>query len=63
MWGGDTATVEELYGAVLVIRQLLSEVLAEKVEEGWNMDDAIEIGRRILRENALECYQLSNARY
>jgi hypothetical protein len=59
MWGGDTGRVEELYGAVLVIRQLISEVLAEKVEDGWNMNDALEIGKRILRENALEFYRLS----
>jgi len=59
MWGGDTARVEELYGAVLAIRQLLSEVLAEKVETGWGMNDAIELGRRILRENALEFYRLT----
>jgi len=59
MWGSDTGRVEELHGAVLVIRQLLSEVLAEKVEAGWNINDALEIGRRILRENALEFYRLT----
>lgn len=59
MWGGDTARVEEIYGAVMAIRQLVSEVLAEKVEQGWNINDAIEIGRRILRENALKFYRLA----
>jgi hypothetical protein len=57
-WGGDTGRVEELYGASLIIRQLISEVLAEKVEQGWHIKDAIEVGRRILRENALKLYNL-----
>lgn len=57
-WGGDTGRIEEMYGVIQRIRRLLSEVLAEKVEHGWNLSDAIEIGKRILRENALELFKL-----
>lgn len=58
-WGADCAVVEETYGTLLTARKVLSEVLAEKVQEGFtDIDSAVEIGKGILRNNALDLYQL-----
>lgn len=59
MWGGDTGRVEELYGAALTGRRMISEVLADKVGDGiMDEETAIELGEKILRKNALEFYDL-----
>ncbi len=57
LWGGDAALVEGLYGAAIYMRECLAEVLAEKVEDGQLREqDALRIGRQILRENALSLF-------
>lgn len=59
MWGGDTGRVEDLYGAVLTGRRMISEVLTERVEDGvMDEETAVELGEKILRKNALGFYDL-----
>ena len=57
MWGADTVQAEGIYAATEFTRQCLSEALAEKVERGeLREDDAVAIGRGILRDNALKLF-------
>jgi predicted TIM-barrel fold metal-dependent hydrolase len=57
MWGADTVQAEGIYAATVWTRQCLSEALAEKVERGeLREEQAIAIGRQILRENALKLF-------
>ncbi len=57
MWGADTVQAEGIYAATEFTRQCLAEALAEKVERGeLREEDAAEIGRRILRDNALKLF-------
>ena len=57
LWGADALLVEGVYGATLYTRECLAEVLAEKVEQRQLREqDALRIGRQILRENALELF-------
>ncbi len=59
MWGGDADTVEELYGAVLALRDVLESVLTEKVESGYlNMESASYLVRGILADNATRLFRL-----
>ena len=53
MWGCDSLTPEGLYGAAEITRDVLAQVLAERVQMGnIGRDDARDIGRQILRDNA-----------
>lgn len=57
MWGGDCNHTEGIYGATEFTRRCLAEVLAEKVErKELTEDDAMRIGRQIMRDNALELF-------
>jgi predicted TIM-barrel fold metal-dependent hydrolase len=57
MWGSDTGTAEGIYGATEFTRRCVSEALTEKVIRGELLEeDAIRIGRQIMRENALELF-------
>ena len=57
MWGADALHPEGTYAATEVTRRCLAEALAEKVERGeLREDDALRIGRQVMRENALELY-------
>jgi predicted TIM-barrel fold metal-dependent hydrolase len=57
MWGGDTGTAEGIYAATEFTRQCLAEALAEKVERNeLSETNAVQIGRQILRENALKLF-------
>jgi predicted TIM-barrel fold metal-dependent hydrolase len=57
LWGADCNHAEGIYGAAEVTRQVLAEVLAERVDRGdLRMEDAHQIGRLILRENALKLF-------
>jgi predicted TIM-barrel fold metal-dependent hydrolase len=62
MWGADANHAEGIYGATEMTRRCLAEVLAERVERGELLeDDALRIGRQILRDNALALFpQLKN---
>jgi hypothetical protein len=57
MWGADTVQAEGIYAATVWTRQCLAEALAEKVERGeLREEQALAIGRQILRENALKLF-------
>jgi predicted TIM-barrel fold metal-dependent hydrolase len=59
LWGGDGHFVEEIYGAVCMVRQGLSEVLADKVEDGeMDFEHAVAIARGILHDNAVRFFRL-----
>lgn len=57
MWGADANHAEGIYGATEFTRRCISEVLAEKVRRGdLVMDHAKQIGRKIMRDNALSLF-------
>lgn len=57
MWGGDCNHAEGIYGATELTRRCLAEVLAERIDRGeLREEDALRIGRGILRENALTLF-------
>jgi predicted TIM-barrel fold metal-dependent hydrolase len=57
MWGSDSKSAEEIYGAAKLMRTCWAEVLAERVERGdLSEPEAQKIGRQVLRENALELF-------
>jgi uncharacterized protein len=62
MWGCDTWTAEESYGALLSLRFVLSSVLAEKVNDGYlTTQDADQILDNILYKNAADFFRLKIA--
>mgnify|MGYP000916174246 CR=1 FL=1 len=57
LWGADCNHAEGIYGATVVTREVIAEVLAEKVERGdLTEEHAVRIGRQVLRENALALF-------
>ena len=57
MWGADTVQAEGIYAAIVWTRQCLAEALAEKVDrDELREEQAVHIGRQILRENALKLF-------
>ena len=63
MWGADVYHAEGIYGATEFTRRCLTEALAEKVERGELREEhARDIGRQILRDNALELFPQLNGR-
>jgi hypothetical protein len=57
MWGADTVQAEGIYAATVWTRQCLAEALAEKVDRGeLREEQALVIGKQILRENALKLF-------
>ena len=63
MWGADCNHAEGIYGATEFHRRCLAEVLAEKVTAGdLTNEHALQIGRQIMRENALELFPQLNDR-
>jgi hypothetical protein len=51
------ATVEGSYGTTIYTRRCITEALAEKVvDHELREEDALGIGRQILRENALKMF-------
>lgn len=59
LWGGDCHSAEGVYGAVHMVRQGLSEVLAEKIEEGLlDEQQALGVANGILHDNAKRLFRL-----
>lgn len=57
MWGGDSSSAEGIYGATEFTRRCLAEALAEKVmRHELREEDALKIGRQVMRENALSLF-------
>jgi len=63
MWGSDDYSAEGIFGETELTRRCLAEVLAEKVDRG-DLPDwyARQIGKQILRDNALELFPQLQAR-
>ena len=62
-FGGDYIFVEGSYGHASIARREIARVLCEKIEEGrFTEEYAIEIGRMLLRDNAIENFSLDNRR-
>lgn len=59
MFGGDNWHVEETYGTMKLARQLISQVLEEKLAAGYfRCEDAERLAAKILRENAICFFKL-----
>ena len=59
MFGGDCWHAEESYGAVMLARRLIAEVLSERVAGGYlDGEGARRLARRILSENARAFFRL-----
>jgi len=57
MWGANTVDAEGIYAATEFTRQCLAEALTGKVERGELLEkNAIQIGRQVMRENALKAF-------
>lgn len=63
MWGADVNHAEGIYGAAEFARRCIADALSEKVDRGQlREEDAVRIGRQILRENALKLFPQLQAR-
>ncbi len=59
MIGGDNWQAEETYGTMKLARQLIGEVLTEKLSAGYfRQEDAERLAAKVLRENALRFFKL-----
>jgi hypothetical protein len=59
MFGGDNWHVEETYATMQLARQLIGEVLEEKIASGYfGIEDAERLARKLLRENAIGFFRL-----
>ncbi|MBM3290958.1 MAG: hypothetical protein FJY92_12480, partial [Candidatus Hydrogenedentes bacterium] len=57
MFGADTNSAEGIYGAIEFGRRCIAEALSEKVDRAeLTEEQAIRIGRQILRDNALALF-------
>lgn len=58
-WGCDTWTSEESYGALLAFQFVITEVLAQKIKDGYfTLSDAKTLIDHILVDNAVKLYNL-----
>lgn len=61
-FGGDYNFVEAVYAHSVMARQVIADVLIEKVRDRYlTEDEAIDIAKMILRENALRVFKLDNS--
>lgn len=59
-FGGDAMAVENVYSELILARNIISEVLSEKVSEGYySEDEAKTIARMIFHDNAAKLYNLN----
>lgn len=62
-FGGDYVAVENVVGHSRIARREIARVLAEKVEDGrFDEDEAVGIGKMLLRDNAMENFGLQERR-
>jgi len=62
-FGGDYIFVEGTYGHAVIARREIARVLCEKIEEGrFTEDYALDVGRMLLRDNAIENFDLQARR-
>ena len=62
-FGGDMgSSVEWVYGHAVLARKIISEVLCKMVKDGYyTEDEAISIAKMILRENAINLYNIKKS--
>ncbi|GAB4348485.1 MAG: hypothetical protein Kow0099_31060 [Candidatus Abyssubacteria bacterium] len=61
LWGGDCFCAEGIYGAVVMMREALAEVLAQKVrDDEFDEELALYVARRILNQNAAGLFRLED---
>ena len=59
-FGGDYFNIENIYGHLLLAKQVISRVLIDKVKDGYLSEtEAINIARMILHDNAVKLFKLS----
>ena len=62
-FGGDYIFVEGAYAHAVMARREIARVLCEKVEEGrFSESHAVDVGRMLLRDNAIENFGLTERR-
>ena len=58
-WGGDCAFIEESTGSLEFAKSVVAEALSKRIARGLLTEDvAFDIVKRILRENAIEVFNL-----
>ena len=58
-WGGDCSIIEGSAGALVEMRDVLAQVLAERVDGGqMSLELAEDMAVKILRENAIRVFQM-----
>ena len=58
-YGGDSQTVEGAYGASVLARETVASTLIQMVKEAYLTEsEAMDVARKILRENAITIYNL-----
>ena len=58
-FGGDYTCVENVYGELVIAKKVISNVLINKVKEGYLTEpEAKNVARLILRDNAIRFYNL-----
>ncbi len=63
IWGGNSLCPEASYASLLMTKDIVAEVLAEKVEAGYLTDGlAVDIAWKLFRENARSFYALDARR-
>jgi predicted TIM-barrel fold metal-dependent hydrolase len=58
-WGGDQMLIEHSYASLLLAKDLITDVLVEKITSGYfNQNLAISVMKKILGQNAISLYKL-----
>ncbi|MGC8570103.1 MAG: amidohydrolase family protein [Caldivirga sp.] len=59
-FGGDYIFIEGTYGASVIAKRAINEVVEEKINKGhWDKEDADKVIKRILKENAERVFKLT----
>jgi hypothetical protein len=57
-WGGDHEIIEHSYASLMLVKDLIADVLSEKVHSGYfTKEVAMSTARKILGENAIKLYR------
>ncbi|MCE1200197.1 MAG: amidohydrolase, partial [Marinilabiliales bacterium] len=60
-FGGDYENVENIYGHLLFARQILGNVLVQKVRDGYFTErEAIRVAQMVLHDNAVQLFHLQH---
>jgi hypothetical protein len=58
-YGGDSVTVEMAYAHAKMARRIVSQVLSEKVADGYMMEEeAISLAKKMFRDNPANLFNL-----